>query len=265
MPKTIPAHEMRDRLLDHLQEPRRHTYVIADLHGRFDLLEAALAAIEAHASQPGTIVVLGDFVDRGPQSRQVIERLMAGGAPGWTWIILSGNHEQMMLLCLAGVAQMDWWISNGGGSTLFSYGQLIGCPIDPEVVPEDHKAWLANLPYLATDDHRVYVHAGVDPNVSLDEQQDDVLLWKLHNSGDERGHGSRHVVHGHEQFAEGPMLYSGRSDLDTFAWLTGRLVVGVFDNEAPGGPVELIEVMCRPATTRDLTAAMVDAMNADNE
>jgi serine/threonine protein phosphatase 1 len=241
------------------------TYAIADLHGRFDILEAALAAIAAHASQPGTIVFLGDYVDRGPQSKQIIDRLMAGPPPGWTWVCLKGNHEDMMFRCVGRLAEMPWWIGNGGAETLFSYGHPTTGRIDPGVVPNEHLSWLFNLPPIYVDRHRVFVHAGVDPTVPLDEQREEVLLWKLYNSADERGHRRRHVVHGHEQFAEGPILLAGRSDLDTFAWFTGRIVVGVFDDGLPGGPVDLIEVRCEPTRSRDLTNYMVAAMTAEDE
>jgi serine/threonine protein phosphatase 1 len=73
------------------------TYAIADLHGRLDLLEIALGKIADHADLPGTVVTLGDYVDRGPHSRQVIERLMGGlGREGWRLICLKGNHEDIM-------------------------------------------------------------------------------------------------------------------------------------------------------------------------
>jgi len=265
MPKTISAHEMRDRLLAGLQAPRGYTYAIADLHGRLDILEAALAAIEADAKRPGTIVFLGDYVDRGPQSKQIIDRLMAGPSPGWTWICLKGNHEDIMVQCASGKADLGWWIVNGGGATLISYGQKVGEIADRAIVPVEHLDWLDGLPMICVTQHRVFVHAGVDPTVSLGEQSPHVLMWKLYDDDDERGHGDRHVVHGHHQFAEGPMLYAGRTDLDTFAWFTGRIVVGVFNDEVPGGPVDLIKVQCKPSRKRDLTALMVEAMKAGEE
>ena len=81
------------------------------------------------------------------------------------------------------------------------------------------------------DAHRIFVHAGVDRFKPLDQQDSQVLLWKLYDGNDEGGHDRRHVVHGHHQFEAGPIKHPGRTDLDTFAWYTGRLVVGVFDDE----------------------------------
>ena len=114
-----------------------------------------------------------------------------------------------------------------------SYGQSIGEPADPGVVPESHIAFLGALPLLHTDAHRVYVHAAVDPLRPLDDQDPEILLWYRYAPGDWRGHGDRHVVHGHHPFADGPHSFGDRTDLDTLAWQTGRLVVGVFDDARP--------------------------------
>lgn len=221
------------------------TYAIADLHGRYDLLDAALCQIEAR--EPGRVVFLGDYVDRGPQSRQIIERLMAGPPPGWRWVCLQGNHEAMMLACIADPSKLRWWIGNGGGQTLISYGHPTQGKADVSVVPAAHLRWLRDLPMLHYDLHRVFVHAGVDPTRGLDDQTEARLQWYLYPDGLDIGHGERHVVHGHHQFYDGPILLKNRSDLDTFAWHTGRIVVGVFDDEKPGGPVEIIEVVGVPA------------------
>src|SRR6267154_6731291 len=163
------------------------TYAIADLHGRFDLLTAAFDAIVKHAAERSfKIITLGDYVDRGPQSRQIIDHLMAAQEIG------------VSLICLKG---------------------------------KDHIVWLENLPLMHIDAHRIFVHAGVDRFKPLDQQDSQVLLWKLYDGNDEGGHDRRHVVHGHHQFEDGPIKHPGRTDLDTFAWYTGRLAVGVFNDE----------------------------------
>ncbi|MDF3208357.1 MULTISPECIES: metallophosphoesterase [Mesorhizobium] len=224
------------------------TYAIADLHGRFDLLQMAYDAISQHAlGIPGTIVHLGDYVDRGPQSREIIEWLMDDPAlpPGWRRICLRGNHEDIMVECCANLELVGrWWIPNGGGRTLISYGAKIGdgAAVAAALVPSSHLDWMKALPRMHIDEHRVFVHAGVDPFKPLDQQDDQDLGWKIYPDDDERGHGKRHVVHGHHQFEDGPILLKGRSDLDTFAWFTGRLVVGVFDDAVAGGPIELLTV-----------------------
>lgn len=220
------------------------TYAIADLHGRFDLLQAAYARLVESNHSGGTIVHLEDYVDRGPQSRQIIEFLMdeATIPSGWKRVVLTGNHEQIMLAACAAPGLLGWWIGNGGGSTLISYGNPVGGNAMPELVPQEHLRWLQSLPRYHEDAHRLFVHAGVDDGVPLGDQSDDTLLWKLYQDGWDDGYGTKHVVHGHHQFEEGPILMTGRTDLDTLAWYTGRLVIGVFDDDVPGGPRNTIEV-----------------------
>jgi serine/threonine protein phosphatase 1 len=222
------------------------TYAIADLHGRFDLLSVALAHL-AENETPGHVVFLGDYVDRGPESRQIIERLMAGPPEGWRWTVLRGNHEHLMVYgCIGHHIDRRLWMINGGGATLISYGHATEGDVDVSVVPKAHLAWLAELPFLAHDEHRVFVHAGLDPDKDLEDQDDSFCIWVLYGKDDEADYRGRHIVHGHHQFAEGPMKFKGRTDLDTFAWATGRLVIGVFDDDVPGGPVSFIELKGKP-------------------
>ena len=223
------------------ETPAALTYAIADLHGRRDLLEAALAAIIAHsAGRPRTIVFLGDYVDRGPMSADVLARLIEGPSDGWRWICLKGNHEAIMSLGLRHHDRLDWWIENGGESTIVSYR-------DRQELIAGHLAWIDQLRPIHVDLHRVYVHAGVDPRVPLAAQAERTLLWKRTPTADARGHGTYHVVHGHEPNVDGPLCLAGRTDLDTLAWSTGRLVVGVFADDLAGGPIDLIEVRRDPS------------------
>jgi serine/threonine protein phosphatase 1 len=226
------------------------TYVIADLHGRYDLLELGMRTIVHDTSffhSGDSIVTLGDYVDRGPQSRQIIEYLMAMQRDlGSRLICLKGNHEDIMWQTCRKLPSPSWWLSNGGGATLISYGQKKGDQADVSVVPAAHLDWIEKLPLMHVDKHRVYVHAGVDSRVALDEQDPQNLIWKIYDDRDDGGHGQRHVVHGHHQHADGPILKKNRTDLDTFAWYTGRLVVGIFDDDKPGGPIDFIEVKGEP-------------------
>lgn len=222
------------------------TFVIADLHGRYDLLALAIQQIEDISGDGGTIVFTGDYVDRGPWSRQVIERLISGPADPkkWRWVCLRGNHEDMMVAALADPEKALWqWLCNGGDTTLVSYGGGDESFPDPAArVPEKHVAWLKSLPYLHTDRHRLFVHAGVKLDVPLDAQSEHDMLWMRYQDDDENGYGDKHIVHGHHAFENGPRLLRGRTNLDTLAWFTGRLSIGVFEDQQPGGPASVIAV-----------------------
>lgn len=148
-----------------------------------------------------------------------------------------------------------WWMENGGGQTLLSYGQEYGHVPDPSVVPGPHLAWMAGLPVTHNDGKRLFVHAGVQSGVALTDQDEQRNTWMLYPDGAEDGYTTAdgaelHVVHGHHQHEEGPLLFVGRTNLDTLAWWTGRLVIGVFDDDKPGGPVATIEV--KGPTIREL-------------
>ena len=222
------------------------TFAVPDLHGRHDLLLAALDAIQARAPS-GTVVFLGDYIDRGPGAADILERLMAGPPAGWRWVCLKGNHEAMMALALHDPERLDWWMENGGDATVGSYeGRR-------ELIAR-HLRWIEALPMIHVDAHRVFVHAGVEGAIPLDRQPDKALLWKRYPADAVEGHGARHVVHGHHPDPDGPLCLSGRSGLDCLAWRTGRLAVGVFDDEATGGPVEVLEVRPWPWASSPATA-----------
>jgi serine/threonine protein phosphatase 1 len=147
----------------------------------------------------------------------------------------------MMVDALRNPSKMASWLAKGGDAALASYGG------DSAAIPENHLAWLDGLQLMHVDDHRVYVHAGVDPEVPLDRQSQATLLWKRYPKGFPGGFGTLHVVHGHDNSPEGPLLYEGRTNLDTLAWRTGRLVIGVFDDDRPGGPIDFMVVRGPPA------------------
>ena len=174
------------------------TYVIPDIHGRFDLMSEALHAVHAHAAgNGGTLVMLGDYVDKGPDSNKVIARLRRGMPDGWTFIPLKGNHDVMMVAAWRDPAKMTRWLERGGDKVLESYGG------DPSAIPEADIAWLEALPLMHIDAHRIYVHAGLDPGVARDAQLETTLLWKRYPKGDAAGFEGRHVVHGHNSVCSG--------------------------------------------------------------
>jgi serine/threonine protein phosphatase 1 len=218
------------------------TYVIPDIHGRYDLLCDGLAEIAARSERKaGVIVTIGDYVDKGPESKAVVDRLLLGVGEGFSLVALKGNHDAMMVEALRDPSKMAAWIAKGGDAALGSYGG------DPAAVPQAHIDWLDGLRLIHVDAHRLYVHAGVDPEIPLDRQDEATLLWKRYPKGFSGGFGPLHVVHGHDNCPDGPLLYVGRTNLDTLAWRTGRLTIGVFDDDRPGGPVDFIVIRGAPA------------------
>jgi serine/threonine protein phosphatase 1 len=218
------------------------TYVIPDIHGRHDLLCDGLAEITARSSgNGGVIITIGDYVDKGPQSRQVVDLLRSGVGEDFRLVALKGNHDALMIDALRDPLKMPTWLAKGGDSALASYGG------DAADVPQSHIDWLDRLKLMHLDAHRLYVHAGVDPDLPLDRQDEHTLLWKRYPKGFPLGFGKYHVVHGHDNCPGGPLLYEGRTNLDTLAWRTGQLTIGVFDDDRPGGPVDLIVIRGAPA------------------
>lgn len=220
------------------------TYAIPDIHGRADLLELAVTRIRDHlGARRGRIITLGDYVDRGPRSAEVLEILMNWPAQHPSLVALKGNHEAMMLAVCRGEAKLEWWVHNGGGQTLRSYGLEGVNPADLKHLPTAHLQFISRLPLMHVDRHRIFVHAGVDPEQSLEAHSERILLWKRYLPQSAEGHGEHHVVHGHDADPSGPILTSGRTNLDCMAWRTGRLVIGVFDDAQPGGAREFLDVV----------------------
>lgn len=218
------------------------TYVIPDIHGRYDLLRDGLAEIAARSEGKASVIVtIGDYVDKGPESKAVVDRLLSGVGEGFGLVALKGNHDAMMVDALRDPSRMAAWIAKGGDAALASYGGAAAA------VPQTHIDWLDRLQLMHIDPHRLYVHAGVDPEIPLDRQSQETLLWKRYPKGFPGGFGKLHVVHGHDNCPDGPLLYVGRTNLDTLAWRTGRLTIGVFDDDRPGGPVDFIVIKGAPA------------------
>jgi serine/threonine protein phosphatase 1 len=160
-----------------------------------------------------------------------------------TLVNLKGNHEAMMWETCHDSSKLNWWIRNGGDQTLASYDSSLQQDPDPRVVPAAHLRWIAGLALMHVDRYRVFVHAAVDPNIPLDRQSEEILLWKRYPEGFALGHGQRYVVHGHHANPAAPIVTKGKTNLDGLAWKTGRLVVGVFDDARPGGAVEFLEII----------------------
>ena len=154
-------------------------YAIGDIHGEAERLKRLHRYIferhsVEHSGLPLTIIHLGDYVDRGPESYNVLDYLLNWEPPdGVTAINLKGNHEQMMLAAADNAEDKQFWLSNGGADTVKSY-KAAGY----EDVPDTHLNWLRDLPHLHVDNQAklIFVHAGIDVSI-WPEQREDVHLW----------------------------------------------------------------------------------------
>ncbi|WP_026619817.1 serine/threonine protein phosphatase 1 (plasmid) [Ensifer sp. WSM1721] len=210
---------------------RHLTFAVGDIHGCLGQLEILLTGIEA-AAPGGRVIFLGDLVDRGPDSRGVVERIMAGPQnPAWQWLTLKGNHEEMLLSARKGVAEMATWLLNGGEETLASYGGAI---------PLSHLVWMTELPSIIIERHRIFVHACVDENIPLEEQGDDILLWMRTDPNYSGSYWGKHVCHGHTPSRSNPRTVGNRTNVDSGAVFGGVLSCAVFDDDRPGGPIDFL-------------------------
>ncbi|GGI75348.1 metallophosphoesterase [Polymorphobacter multimanifer] len=215
-------------------------YAIGDIHGRVDLLEDMLAMITAdHAAEPvrTEVVFLGDYIDRGPASAAIIERLASPLPDFASWRFLAGNHEDAMSSVLAGNFElMSEWIGYGGLETLESYGisrremAAGGIILDNALsrIPPHHRAFLAALEHHAVIGDYVFVHAGIRPGVVLARQdRRDLLSIRQPFLDDDRDHGFV-VVHGHS-ISDTVETRHNRIGIDTGAYRSGRLTALVLE------------------------------------
>jgi serine/threonine protein phosphatase 1 len=218
--------------------PGDRVYAIGDVHGRSDLLDRLyrLIRLDADNEPPGRRVVvhLGDYVDRGPDSRGVIERVMAPPLPGFQPVALIGNHDFMMRAFLADPRQVGpGWMMNGAAATLASYGvdppqRIEGGELEraardlDAALPARHRAFLDRLAPLYRDDRFLFVHAGIRPGIAPEAQTLDDLIWIREEFLDSPADHGAIVVHGHSITRE-PDFRPNRIGIDTGAYRSGRL------------------------------------------
>jgi serine/threonine protein phosphatase 1 len=205
------------------------TYAIGDIHGSLPMLRKLLARCRRHAGgRSMTFVFLGDYIDRGPNSAGVIRAIMdLQSKLGEHVITLKGNHEAVALDIFDGAAEADSWLSQGGDTTLRSYGVT-----DIRDLPDNHVRWLRSLRLSYDDGRRFFVHAGIDPERPLAAQREHDLIWIREPFLSDRRDYGRLIVHGHTPRADGkPDLQRNRLNLDTGAVYGGALTAAVFDNE----------------------------------
>ena len=212
-------------------------YAIGDIHGQFSLLDQLQEMIRKDVlERPATrhvIIYLGDYVDRGPKSYDVIDRLCLPRDQGVETLHLKGNHEEFLVNFLSDPGTGDAWLLNGGGDTLASYGvpeNLYQSSKDYQRaqdtllhrMPAKHREFLDNLALSHRIGSLFFAHAGVNPDFPLDAQRPKDLMWIRHKFINSTKDIGAFVVHGHTPRLE-PEVTPFRINVDTHAWHTGHL------------------------------------------
>jgi serine/threonine protein phosphatase 1 len=220
-------------------------YAVGDIHGRLDLFEQIMSIIRAdNASRPPAtvrIVLLGDLIDRGPASAQLISRARTFSLHSPKFIILKGNHEAAMVDSARGdLIALKFWLQHGGDAALASWG----LPIDlidfgpsetlvaaiGEHVPNDVIEWMAKLPLTFRRGNCLFVHAGIRRGVKLSRQSSEDMLWIREDFLGSEAHSGLVVVHGHSVSTHAPVMQHGRIGIDTGAYRSGKLTAVGLEN-----------------------------------
>ena len=219
-------------------------YAIGDVHGRADLLGRVFSRIDASlkadpVKQP-VQVLLGDYIDRGPNSREVIDALIARGRQH-AMIFMEGNHEAYAVEFLSDPSVLPEWKQVGGINTLLSYGVKPSSRDDPQrrqevaaafrqALPESHHRFLQSLALSFTCGDFFFTHAGVRPGTPLSEQRQQDLLWIREDFLLHEEDFGKIIVHGHTP-TNAPDVRPNRINIDTGAYATGLLTCLVLQGD----------------------------------
>jgi serine/threonine protein phosphatase 1 len=218
-------------------------YCIGDIHGRLDLLQSLHERIlEDSADFPGdkTVVYLGDYIDRGEGSREIIDLLIETPLDGFSTVHLLGNHEQSLLDFLDHPRAVAGWLHWGGRETLLSYGiQAPPVPSRQQLemlrdeletsLPESHFEFYSQLALMHQAGNYCFVHAGIRPGIPLQEQRDEDLLWIREDFTESKSVHEKIIVHGHT-ISPQVEQHPNRIGIDTGAYATGVLTCLVLEN-----------------------------------
>ncbi len=213
-------------------------YAVGDIHGRLDLIEKIHELIAADATDfdgsRKVVIYLGDYIDRGEKSRQVVDFLLDNPLPGFENIYLKGNHEDSLIKFLSDTSIGSAWMRYGGNSTLYSYGVIASGSSWDQRSLEQMQAYLKrNLPLRHLEFYQAlkaghiegdycFVHAGVLPGVPLEKQKEENVLWIRGEFLNSKANHEKVVVHGHTIRPE-PEILPNRIGIDTGAYSSGIL------------------------------------------
>ncbi len=218
-------------------------YVIGDIHGRLDLYDTIVAAInQDNASRPPAeshVILLGDLVDRGPDSAGVLERTRAWQRER-SVRVLAGNHEEMFLGAFERPEMLRHFLKHGGRETILSYGlskkQFNEMNLDelfqllPKIVPQSERDYIMGFEEMIEAGDYLFVHAGIDPELPIDQQKRSDLLWIRDRFLKHEGRLEKVVVHGHTIF-DRVMDCGNRIGIDTGAFRSGVLTALVLEGD----------------------------------
>lgn len=217
-------------------------YAIGDVHGRLDLLRRMHEAIardrDSHPASDWRIIHLGDYVDRGPDSRGVADFLIAACKADDRMLAIAGNHDIGFLEFLARPSAEGLFAHNGGRETALSYGVDIdfwsaealreGHAALLDAVPDSHFGFYRGLGRHLSFGDFYFCHAGIKPGIPLEDQDEDDLIWIRWDFLNYAGLHPKVIVHGHTPEADVEVM-ANRVNVDTGAWKTGRLSALVID------------------------------------
>jgi serine/threonine protein phosphatase 1 len=213
-------------------------YAVSDVHGCANLLQNVFAAIDHHLARAPPAraihVFLGDYIDRGPASRETIDLLVERSLKHET-IFLKGNHESFLLEVLQDPERLEAWKDYGGFQTLMSYGLIPSLKPDREermhlvrslreVMPHHHQQFFSGLRTCLTCGDFFFTHAGVRPGIPLRQQREEDLLWIREDFLQSNENFGKFIVHGHTPVAK-PDIRPHRINIDTGAYATGILTL----------------------------------------
>ena len=222
--------------------PGVRIYAVGDIHGRLDLLNELLARIgDDRSSRPAirpVCIFLGDYVDRGPSSRETIDRLIEHAEANES-VFLKGNHEQIAISCLRDRGLFERWMRLGGLETLMSYGITLAALSDDkqivrlqaafhDALPQSHFRFFRDLQSSFACGDYFFAHAGVKPDIPLSRQKESDLLWIRQEFLSSRVDFGKIIIHGHTPVRD-IEVEPNRINIDTGAFATGRLTCLVID------------------------------------